>query len=270
MRQWRLIYDQPTLGSWNMAADDAILTAVAAGDVLPTLRLYGWSPSCLSLGYGQHIREADRDRLAANGWGIVRRPTGGRAILHADELTFSVALPLSDPLAAGDVIESYHRISAALVAAVVRLGAPATAEPAAKESQQAISSVCFETPSHYEIMAERRKLVGSAQMRRRQGILQHGTLPLFGDITRICDVLVYPDENARHQARNQVRARATTLADVLGVVIDWQTAARAIADGFAETFDLGFTLDELTPAERAHTERLTNEVYGAESWTSRR
>jgi lipoate-protein ligase A len=170
-------------------------------------------------------------------------------------------------LAVGGVIESYRRISTALVAGLIRLGVHPSAEPAA---ESAISPVCFETPSHYEITVNRRKLIGSAQMRRRWGVLQHGTLPLSGDITRICDALVYPDESTREQARNQVRARAATLADVLGIVIGWQTAAAGIADGFAEAFDLSLIPAELTPTEHIHAERLTTEVYGTEAWTSRR
>src|SRR6185295_7261954 len=93
MRQWRLIYDLPTTGAANMAADEAVLQAVSAGESMPTLRLYGWSPPCLSLGYGQKTRDVDFERIAANGWDVVRRPTGGRAILHVDELTYSVSLP---------------------------------------------------------------------------------------------------------------------------------------------------------------------------------
>jgi lipoate-protein ligase A len=102
MRQWRLIYDfqgagASVVGAHNMAVDDAILTSVSGRDSLPTLRLYGWALPCLSLGYGQRAREADVARLAERGWEIVRRPTGGRAILHTDELTYSLALPIDDP-----------------------------------------------------------------------------------------------------------------------------------------------------------------------------
>ena len=278
MRQWRLIYDQPTIGApngaRNMAVDAAILAAVSAGAAPerqpPTLRLYGWMPPCLSLGYGQHAREADADRLAARGWGIVRRPTGGRAILHADELTYSVALPADHPLARISVVESYRQISAALLAALEVLGAHPHADRAAEDANAAPSPVCFETPSHYEITVDGRKLVGSAQVRRREGLLQHGTLPLSGDITRICDALVYADETERSAAKDQVRARASTLADVTGVVIDWQTAADAVADGFRQTLDLVLTPGDLSSRECADAERFTAEVYGSADWTFRR
>ena len=149
MRQWRLIYDSPAPGAVNMAADEAILAAVSRGEQPPTLRLYGWVPPCLSLGYGQHAREVDRARLAALGWDIVRRPTGGSAILHTDELTYSVALPIDHELARGGIIESYRRLSEGLQAALIQLGAQPRAERAESPVQPGV--VCFETQSHYEI-----------------------------------------------------------------------------------------------------------------------
>ncbi len=111
MRQWRLIYDSPTAGARNMAVDQALLESGH-----PTLRLYTWQPDCLSLGYGQRAAEVDLNRLRAAGWDLVRRPSGGRAILHADELTYSLSLPADHPCAQGTVIESYRRFSTALLA----------------------------------------------------------------------------------------------------------------------------------------------------------
>lgn len=273
MRQWRVIYDDPTVGvssgAYNMAVDAAILAAVAAGESAPTLRFYGWSPPCLSLGYGQRAREADQERLAARGWGIVRRPTGGRAILHTDELTYSVALPKSHPLAQMGVVESYRQISAALLAGLEALGARPRADRA-ETAEDSLSPVCFETPSHYEITVEGRKLIGSAQVRRREGLLQHGTLPLCGDITRICDALIYPGESARAAAKAQVRARATTLEAVLGVVVDWRTAVDAVADGFRQALAISLTSGELSTDEGTEAAHLAAEIYGNPDWTLRR
>ncbi len=269
-RQWRLIYDQPTLGARNMAVDETILAAVAARNVPPTLRLYAWSPACLSLGYGQHSREADLARLSGHGWTLVRRPTGGRAILHTDELTYSLALPLDDSLASGGIVESYRHISAALLAALEALGAQPRAERKEKDTAPNPSPVCFETPSHYEITVEGRKLVGSAQARKGGGLLQHGTLPLTGDIARICDTLVYLDEAARSVAETEVRAHAITLEQALGAAVDWQTAAEAVAQGFASALGVDFTPGELTPAELDAAQRLAAEVYGNDAWTFRR
>lgn len=252
-----------------MARDEAILAAVSAGDAPPTLRLYGWQPPCLSLGYGQRSRDADTKRLVSYGWEIVRRPTGGSAILHADELTYSLALPIDHPLARGSVVESYRRISAALLLALNRLGAQAGAEHAGKDAKPP-NPVCFVTPSHYEITVDGRKLVGSAQVRRQRGLLQHGTLPLTGDITRICDALAYPDETARAAAKDQVRASAITLEMALGRVVDWQTAADAVAQGFAEAFSVDFQHADLTPAELSHADQLSRERFANPEWTFRR
>jgi len=255
-----------------MAIDDAILTAVAAGAVPPTLRFYLWKPACLSLGYGQRAREADLDRLHERGWEIVRRPTGGRAILHRRELTYSLALPIEHPIAAGGIIESYRRISAALLGGLRALGVQADADRMADGAP--ITPVCFETPSHYEIAVDGKKLIGSAQVRRQGGILQHGSLPLTGDIADICDGLVYPDEAARAAAKLDVRAHAATLVDVLGGGVGCPPVKSLIAAHISAAFGVTYgersTSRDLTPDERAQVERLEREVYGNPEWTFRR
>ncbi len=269
MRQWRLIYDNPAFGTWNMAVDEAIMEAVGAGQSPPTLRLYAWEPSCLSLGYGQRFTDVDFTRLNQLGWDIVRRPTGGRAILHTDELTYSLSLPATDELSAGTVVESYQRISLALLSGLTRLGAAPRADQRVERVEA--GPVCFETPSHYEITVDGRKLVGSAQMRRKNAILQHGSLPLFGDIARICNALAFPDEISRQSTEEHVRQRALTLADALGYEIVWSEVAHALVQGFAETFDVDFQQYEstLTDSEYLCAEQLMTEVYATPEWTQR-
>lgn len=262
MRQWRLIYDLPTDGRSNMALDEAILDAVCVHQSPPTLRLYGWIPACLSLGYGQSPFDVDRFRLDKMGWDVVRRPTGGKAILHTDELTYSVALPADHPLAQGGILESYQRISRALMAALSGLGLRTRSEKQANDTKE-VGAVCFEVPSHYEITADGRKLIGSAQTRRKAGVLQHGSLPLSGDIARICDVLTYSDEMSREAGREAVRARAITLAEALGHEVDWYTAADALAWGFETALDIAFDvgLSELTEAEERRADELARTRY---------
>ena len=101
MTYWRLIYTLPTCGPWNMAVDESILEHIYRGKSVPTLRLYAWEPPCLSLGYAQSFSDVDMTRLKQRGWDIVRRATGGRAILHTDELTYSVTAPADEPRVAG-------------------------------------------------------------------------------------------------------------------------------------------------------------------------
>src|SRR5205814_2575613 len=120
---WRVIIHRAADGPTNMAIDEAIADSVAAGAVPPTLRFYAWEPACISLGYTQPVTDVDFDSLHAHGWDVVRRLTGGRAILHVDELTYSVAAPSDEPRVAGGVIESYRRLSAGLMAGLAKLGA---------------------------------------------------------------------------------------------------------------------------------------------------
>jgi lipoate-protein ligase A len=269
MRQWRLIYDIPSPGAWNMAVDEAILGAVADGSQPPTLRLYRWAPPCLSLGYGQRSADVDFARVDSLGWRVVRRPTGGKAILHTDELTYSVVVPLTDPLAAGDIVESYRRISTALQAALTTLGAQTQADPQ-QVGVKSTGPVCFEVPSHYEITVDGRKLIGSAQLRRQGVLLQHGTLPLTGDLGRICDALHYADETARFQARQDVLKRAFTLEDALGLPVSWEAAAQAVVGAFTKTFSLAFIPQTLSAQEWEMAQRTSAEKYGMSFWTLRR
>lgn len=269
MRQWRLIYDGLNRGPVNMAVDEAMMSSVAAGDAPPTLRLYGWSPPCLSLGYGQRSSDVDLERVRAAGWGLVRRPTGGRAILHTDELTYSVALPDAHPLANGGVIETYLRLSRGLMAAMGQLGLGVLADPDG-DTDSAKGPVCFEVPSKYEITVGGKKLIGSAQVRRRGGVLQHGSIPLDGDIARICDALVYESETAREQARQQVRARAATLTSAGIGNVGWQNAAEAVASSFADALGLELIPGKLTEDEQVHAQQLAHDVYGADAWTFKR
>jgi lipoyl(octanoyl) transferase len=189
--------------------------------------------------------------------------------LHTDELTYSLALPMDDPLALHDVMESYREISRALLAALQLLGAQPRSERMA-EGVKATDPVCFETPSHYEITVDGKKLIGSAQARRGGGVLQHGTLPLTGDIARICNVVVYESEAARESAKAHVRARATTLGEALGAEVTWDEAAASVVNGFAQTFDITFVAGELSTSELDEVARLTRDTYANDEWTLRR
>ncbi len=247
----------------HMATDEAIWLAVARGVAPPTLRLYSWDPVCLSLGRNQSAACVDRAALRAAGYGLVRRPTGGRAILHTDELTYSLVAPLTDPRVHGDVLTSCQKISRGLLEALRLLGVE---EVSAHQADRAVPSrnpVCFEALSAFEIGVGGRKLIGSAQMRSRGTLLQHGSLPLKGDIARICGFLIPPP------ARPKVRARATTLEAALGRPVSWEEAAKAVAEGFARGLNLCLEPGLLTPEEEEMARSLRREKYGTEEWTAR-
>jgi len=258
---WRLVYSQAADGPTNMATDEAILRAVAAKKAPPTLRLYAWQPPCLSLGRGQHLSDIDISALRKAGYGLVRRPTGGRAILHIDELTYSVVAPESEPRVTGGIIESYRRLSNGLVRSLEILGVQDIVADRRVRNRRARGPVCFEVPADYEITAGRRKVVGSAQMRSDGTVLQHGAVPLQGDISRICLHL------ASHPDRARVRSRATTLSELLGRSLSWDGAAAAIQAGFSEALALTFEIGELTHLERQWAGELQKEKYSCAEWT---
>ncbi len=267
---WRLLVSITADGATNMATDEAILRAVAAGLVPPTLRLYAWDPPCLSLGRAQSGDEVDRAACTRDGVDVVRRPTGGRAILHTDELTYSVVAPIDEPRLAGDIVTSYRRLSRALLTALELLNVDVASRHAPNDSHvtdsepRTLNPVCFEVPSHYELTtADGRKLVGSAQMRTNDVVLQHGTLPLVGDIARICLYLTGAPDPVR------VRARAATLESALGQSIAWTEAAQAMVEGFGAALNLTLVKGELTGEERGWLAELRAEKYAHEAWTWR-
>jgi lipoate-protein ligase A len=266
MKVWRLLITPPTHGAWNMAVDEAILEAVGRGGSLPTLRLYAWEPACLSLGYAQPLSDVDIPCLQARGWEMVRRPTGGRAVLHIDEITYSAIAPLNEPRVAGTVLDSYNRIAHALVEALRLLGLPVEVEERSGGPGKSPNPVCFEVPSTYEITVGGKKLVGSAQARRKEGVLQHGSLPLNGDLTRILQVLAYPDEEARTRAASHLVERATTVETALGRVVSWNEAAQAYIAAFRSVLALDLQPGKLTPEEEVRAGELSASKYSHPDW----
>ena len=267
---WRLIKTPPTHGAWNMAVDEAILESTSKSIHPPTLRLYAWEPACLSLGYAQPASDVDTSALQVHGWELVRRPTGGRAILHTDELTYSVCGPDSDPILSGDILSSYKRISSAILSALEHIGLGVQALPKEKEKPGAQPEpICFEVPSNYEITIQGKKLVGSAQSRRIGGVLQHGTLPLTGDLTRITQALVFPDEASRQTAGERLLQRATTIESSLGTAISWDHAAEAFTTAFEDVLHLDLQPSNLTPEELSRAEELVATKYAHPDWNLR-
>jgi lipoate-protein ligase A len=251
---WRILITPPASGDWNMAVDEAVLESVGQNRVPATLRLFAWQPPCLSLGYAQPVSDVDFTALQLNGWGLVRRPTGGRAILHTDELTYSVIAPLKEERVYGSIIESYRRLSQALLEALQLIGLPARADKdhTLPENIKSSGPVCFEVPSNYEITFDGKKLIGSAQARRREGVLQHGS-----------------DEAARTTAGQRLLERAVTVENCIHRLVTWQEAAQAFQTGFERALNLVLLSSALTPWEEQRAAELVAKKYGHPVWTNR-
>jgi len=253
--RWRVIDTPPAPGAWNMAVDEALAASVADGGA-PVLRFYRWEPACLSLGRNQPARDRyDLDALAAAGIDIVRRPTGGRAVLHRRELTYSVAAPEG---LLGGLREAYTAINRALVVGLRRLGVDARLQSAGGRAPVPSLAPCFAEPVEGEVVAGGRKLLGSAQRRLGSVILQHGSLPLHDDQSLVAAFVVSPQPG--------VDAPPATLDALLGREPAWEELTAALTAGWAEAFGAPPCPSSLTETERARAAEAA-ERYASPAWT---
>ena len=263
--EWRLIVDGSAGGAWNMAVDEALAEAVDAGASPPVLRLYRWAPACLSLGFAQPYDAADAVFCAAHAIDVVRRPTGGRAVLHHRELTYSVCARLGRSPFTRDLQAAYQAICRALVAGLRRLGVAAELSGAPENGMikptQAIP--CFIGPAAGEVVVGGRKLVGSAMRRVGDSILQHGSILEGWDGTLQAGCLGLDDDR-------ELSTAVLTHADLLGVAPAAPVLMEAIAAGFTETLVTSFTSSALTATERTQAESLVRERHANERWVVHR
>jgi lipoate-protein ligase A len=237
------------------------MEAVSVGSAPPTLRFYQWSPPCISLGKRQPLSGIDLERCRRDGVQVVRRSTGGLAILHTDELTYSLATYPDDPRGGGPILDSYRKLSQGLVRGLGLLGIVAQMQPVSPGERSSATAACFEAPSAYEITVDGRKLIGSAQTRPHGRLLQHGSIPLTGDIGRLARYLLAPGTSADVSAQAEelalhLRRRATTLEAVLGRPIPFAEVAAAMARGFVEALNLNLEAGELSDGERVAADKL--------------
>lgn len=172
---FRLILDGDLPGQENMARDSAILRCLEDGSGVPTLRLYGWEAPTISIGYLQ-----SPEPFMGFGLPVVRRITGGRAVVHSSEVTYSVTGLIEDPLFSGGIMGAYSVISGCIIAALAGAGVSACYSRGSSSAEPR-SEACFQTPSRYEVLIDGRKLVGSAQRRLRRAFIQHGSILMATD-----------------------------------------------------------------------------------------
>lgn len=257
---WRLLVDEPRDGAWNMAVDEAILERYERADdeIPPTLRLYGWGPPALSLGKSQRPEGAhDAVALAREGVDLVRRPTGGEAVLHEHERTYAVVgLAGRDPFPPRPV-DAYRAIAAGIVSGLARLGIEAEAVGPAPGARPTPGAICFERVGAWEIVVGGRKLVGSSQFRRRRSFLQHGSIPLRLEPARLAELTGVPVDG-RHFTDVSTAASRPIEAQALDV---------AIVAGFEEAFGVRIANGGLTDEEALRAAELRTWKYDSMSWT---
>ena len=259
---WRVLVDEPLTGPANMARDHALATLARPGT--GTLRLYRWNPPTLSFGRNETVTVGYRELLRRHPrMGAVRRPTGGRAVIHDRELTYSVVLPVR---ACGGLRAAYRRINEALVVGLRGLGVGA--EHASGRALPPDSGPCFREAAEGEVAVGGRKLVGSAQARIGSAILQHGSVLLVADQAAL---FANGGEKGQGLNRNGVRAprRPATLAGLMGEIPRWERLVSALGAGFEHVFGGSWGRAEMAEAEAALAGKFEMR-YGSREWTWRR
>lgn len=245
---WRLLPDAEGDPAWNMALDEAILESHRLGLTPPTLRFYSWQPAALSLGYAQPLEDVNLSACERAGLAVVRRSTGGRAVLHQGEFTYAIVASEGFP---PSVAGTYRKITEVLARALTTLGVPAAIAPG--KLTRAGSASCFQAATQADLVALGRKLVGSAQTRREGAFLQHGSLM----------VTQRPDAIAPFLCRGLPGAEATCLEHLLGAVPSREAIADAIVAAMTTAWNVTLEPAPLTPwelaraSERAALHRLT-------------
>jgi lipoate-protein ligase A len=264
MNEWRFIDTGPSDGPTNMAVDSALLDGVESGTSGPLVRVYAWDPPTVSTGNSQRVsRELDLAACEEAGFGVVRRPTGGRAVLHAGELTYSVVGRSGVPPLGGSIAETYDAVARALLLSLRRLGVVAelATVPTTARGRGEVAPPCFVSAGRSEVVVEGRKLVGSAQRRLGGAVLQHGSVLLNGTHTRLADVLRLRRESDRKALRAALAAKTTDLTTLLGRPVSYDEVAGAMRFGFSNAWDIRLVEARLTHDERESALRLATQ-YG--------
>jgi lipoate-protein ligase A len=178
---------------------------------------------------------------------------------------------MDDPIVSGSLLESYQRISRALLFALTYLGIDAKADSVypSVSGKSAPESICFEVPSNYEITVSGKKLIGSAQARKNNGVLQHGSLPLFGDLARITKVLNYPNNDKRLAAEERLLAHAGTVLSLTGISLSLEDAQQAFTRAFTNELHIDFISSLPTSSEMQHANELVISKFGTSEWNYR-
>lgn len=252
----------------NMALDEVLLIKESEGIFPPILRFYGWKPAGLSLGYFQKTQgKIDIAGAMERGFDIIRRPTGGLAVLHDDELTYSIIIPENHKKMSHSITQDYRVLSQGLIKGYENLGIEADLAIPEGSLRKLETSVCFEEPSWYELVINGKKAAGSAQTRQRGVILQHGSIPLTMDDMALFDLFIYPNEKVKQRARNSFKQKAVAINDVLDVPVSLEEVKHAFKLGFEQ--GLNIELEELTLDQNIwdEAELLAHEKYELDSYT---
>lgn len=251
--EWRLLLTGANTAAKNMAIDRAVLTTNSQGKVLPTVRFYEWAPSAISIGYFQSLSdEVDLKMCKKFGVDYVRRITGGGAVFHDDELTYSIVIPEDHNEIPKNIIDSYRRICGAIIKGLKNL------------------KIGCEYKPINDIITNGKKISGNAQTRKQKTVLQHGTIIMDVDVEKMFSLLKVPNEKIRDKMISDVKQRVTSVKNCLGKNVSFNKVADAMKNGFEEEFNIKLVTGTLTEEENKLTEKFEKECFGSKEWNYKR
>lgn len=270
--KWYFINSGPCSPSYNMALDEALLDWHSEGLIPPVIRFYEWNPATLSIGYFQTVeKEIDIEAVKRLGLGFVRRPTGGRGVLHEHELTYSVIVTESYPSMPATVTEAYRVISEGLLLGFQNLGLNAYfSVPNTDEQKENLknpkSAVCFDAPSWYELVVEGKKVAGSAQTRQKGVILQHGAILLDLDEDKLIQTFKFASEEVREKVRKGLSQKAVSINKIISKPVTMEECKTAFKNGFADALEIELVEYNLTQEQKNYVKQLEVTRYANDKW----
>jgi lipoyltransferase/lipoate-protein ligase len=251
--EWRLLKTKGNTAAVNMAIDRAVIVSNSNKKVPPTVRFYTWNPPAISIGYFQSLEdEVDLKNCKKLGVDYVRRITGGGAVFHEEELTYSIVVSESYPKIPKNIMDSYGRICGAVIKGLKNLGINSEYKPI------------------NDIIVNGKKISGNAQTRKMKTVLQHGTVILDVDVDKMFSILKVPNEKIKDKLIADAKERVTSIKHVRGREICFEDTAKAMKKGFEEEFNVELIDGALTKEEIRLANKFEKECFSTKDWNHRR
>lgn len=265
--EWAVMHSGHHDAATNMAIDETLLKWHGEGKIPPTIRFYGWKRPSLTVGYFQNVdKTIEFAGIKKHDCDFVRRLTGGSAVLHDDELTYSIVVKEDHPLIPASINKAYYVLSQGLLEGYRSLGIEADFAIPEREELKLRSAVCFEQPAVYEMIAEGKKISGNAQTRKDGVLLQHGSIPIRLDANMLFDLFTFSSERLRARQRASFSNKAISINELTGKEYTFEMLEAAFLQGFEKSLDIRTTPTVLTKEQEDYVAYLVETKYGTDAW----
>ncbi len=264
--EWAYIDTGLNSAAVNMAFDECMLRWHSQGKIPPTLRFYGWSKPTLSIGYFQRAKTINFQAVEKYACEFVRRLTGGSAVLHDDELTYSLVIDEHDPSIPKSVTKAYYILSQGVLEGYKNLNVPCEFAIPERELDKERSAICFEKPSFYEMVVDGKKISGNAQTRKQGVLMQHGSIPVSLDNNMLFDLFAFSSEKSRQRRKEQFAQKATSIKEVTGKSYTYEQMKVAFKKGFETGLDIHLSPLKLSEEQWKEVQELAHTKYETDMW----